>query len=373
MANQPLAGLKVLDFTTLLPGPLASLLLAEAGADVIKIERPGAGEEMRAYAPRWAGESVNFALLNRGKRALALDLKQPDDCERARALAAGADVVIEQFRPGVMDRLGLGYGALSALNTRLVYCSITGYGQSGPWRDRAGHDLNYQADAGLLGLSMGAPGARSVPPSLLADIAGGAYPAVMNILMALHRRDVTGEGAQLDIAMTENLLPFAFWALGSGFALGQWPANQQGLFTGASPRYRLYDTADGRVAAVAALEPKFWQSFTQAIGLSEEFRNDARDPAATTNAIAAIIAGEDSSHWATVFAAADCCCTVVATLEEASANAHFAARNQFGHRVTALDGTSIPALPMPLDPGFRAGAATEERFPALDAGPIDWH
>lgn len=372
MSDRPLAGLKVLDFTTLLPGPMASLLLAEAGADVIKIERPGTGEDMRGYPPRWAGESTNFALLNRGKRALALDLKLADDCERTRALAANADVVLEQFRPGVMDRLGLGYGALSALNAGLIYCSITGYGQTGPWRDRAGHDLNYQADAGILGLSMGTPGARSVPPSLLADIAGGAYPAVMNILMALRRRDATGQGAHLDIAMTENILAFAFWGLGSGFALGQWPGNRDGLFTGASPRYRLYDTADGKVAAVAALEPKFWASFTQAIGLPEALRDDRRDPPATIAAIGAILADRDAAHWQQVFEQADCCCTIVATLEEAASTPHFAARGQFAHRLQAADGSTIAALPVPLDAGLRDTPDEPVGFPALDPGPIDW-
>src|SRR5690242_13980768 len=151
---QPLEGILVLDFSTLLPGPMATLLLAEAGAEVVKIERP-TGEEMRSYRPKWGRESVNFALLNRGKKSLALDLKTPVDRARLEPLLARADVIVEQFRPGVMARLGLGYSDIEAKNPRVIYCSITGYGQDGPKRDVAGHDLNYIGDAGLLALSMG--------------------------------------------------------------------------------------------------------------------------------------------------------------------------------------------------------------------------
>jgi crotonobetainyl-CoA:carnitine CoA-transferase CaiB-like acyl-CoA transferase len=207
---QPLSGILVLDFSTLLPGPMATLLLAEAGAEVIKIERTGSGEELRGSQPRFADTSVSFAMLNRGKRSIAIDLKVPDAVSRLRPLIESADVVVEQFRPGVMDRLGLGYDALSAINTRIVYCAITGYGQSGPKAQVAAHDLNYQADAGLLSIAAGADGAPVVPNALVADIAGGAYPAVLNILLALRDRDRTGKGCKLDIAMTDGLLPFVY-------------------------------------------------------------------------------------------------------------------------------------------------------------------
>src|SRR5687768_1076540 len=153
---QPLEGIRVLDFSTLLPGPMASLLLAEAGAEVIKIERPGRGDEMRSYVPRFGPDSVNFALLNRGKRSIAIDLKAPGAVDRLRPLIATADVVIEQFRPGVMDRLGLGYDALRAINPKMVYCAVTGWGQTGPKADVAAHDLNYVAESGMLALAAGA-------------------------------------------------------------------------------------------------------------------------------------------------------------------------------------------------------------------------
>jgi len=162
---QPLSGLLVLDFTTLLPGPLASLLLAEAGATVIKIERPGGGDEMRGYQPRFGADSANFALLNRGKHSVAIDLKAADAPARLAPLLARADVLIEQFRPGVMERLGLGYAALAARHPRLIYCSITGFGQDGPRARFAGHDLNYLALSGLLGLARGADGTPALPPT----------------------------------------------------------------------------------------------------------------------------------------------------------------------------------------------------------------
>jgi len=206
---QPLEGILVLDFSTLLPGPMATLLLAEAGAEVVKVERPS-GEEMRSYRPRWGRESVNFALLNRGKKSLALDLKSDEDRKKLAPLLARADVIVEQFRPGVMARLGLDYDDIARINPRVIYCSITGYGQDGPKRDVAGHDLNYIGDAGLLALSMGDAERPVVPPALIADIAGGAYPTVINVLLALQLRQKTGRGSYLDVAMAKNLFPFAY-------------------------------------------------------------------------------------------------------------------------------------------------------------------
>ena len=258
---QPLAGIRVLDFTTLLPGPLATLLLAEAGAEVIKIERPGSGDEMRLYQPRFGGSSVNFALLNRGKRSIAFDLKASGAVDRMRPLIVSADVVVEQFRPGVMERLGLGWEQLSAINPRLVYCAITGYGADGPKAQVAAHDLNYLAETGLLSLAAGADGAPVVPPALIADIGGGAYPAVINILLGLAQRSHTGRGCRLDVAMTDNLFTFAYWAIGNGFAADAWPRPGGELVTGGSPRYNIYRTADGRFLAAAPLEDRFWNNF----------------------------------------------------------------------------------------------------------------
>ena len=190
----PLSGIRVLDFSTLLPGPLAGLMLAQAGAEVIKVERPGTGDDMRGDEPRVEGVSVGFSLLNRGKRSLMLDLRDPGVIRSLLSFVAEVDIVIEQFRPGVMDRLGLGYQAFRAVNPRIIHCSITGYGADGSKRDVAGHDLSYLADVGLLALSAGSDGMPGIPPTLIADIGAGSFPAVVNVLLALRARDRTGEG-----------------------------------------------------------------------------------------------------------------------------------------------------------------------------------
>ena len=365
-AAGPLAGLLVLDFSTLLPGPMATLILAEAGAEVVKVERPGSGDEMRGYQPAWGAESANFALHNRGKRSVALDLKDPAQRARLEPLLERADILVEQFRPRVMERLGLGPDQVMARNPRLIWCSITGYGQSGPKRDAAGHDLNYIGDAGLLSLGHGDPVRPVVPPALIADIAGGAYPAVMNILMALLARQATGRGQRLDIAMTDNLFPFLYWAIGQGFATGRWPGNGDGLVTGGTPRYRLYPTADGRLLAAAPIEDRFWAVFCDIIGLEPEWRDDARDPAGTAARVAALVAARDAAAWRSAIAGRDCCCSIVATVEEAMNDPHFAARGLFGHRLANAEGQQMPALPVPLAPALR-GPPGIRPAPALGA------
>jgi alpha-methylacyl-CoA racemase len=362
---RPLAGILVVDFTTLLPGPMATLLLAEAGAEVVKIERPE-GEDMRAFPAPWGRDSVYFALLNRGKKSLALDLKNPADRAELAPLLARADVVVEQFRPGVMEKLGLGAGDVAALNPRAIYCSITGYGQSGPARDVAGHDLNYIGDAGLLALSVGPPEAPVVPPALIADIAAGAYPAVMNILLALRERDQTGRGRRLDIAMTDNLFPFLFWALGDGLAGGGWRGNAEHLLTGASARYRLYPCADARILAVAPIEEKFWRTFCDIIGLEAPLRAQSFSTE-TIARVGAIVKSKPSAVWRELFAGRDCCCSVVATLQEALANPHFAARGLMAHRLVNEAGQALPALPVPVDACFRAAAEEALAAPGLGA------
>ena len=364
---RPLEGIFVLDFSTLLPGPMAGLLLAEAGAEVVKVERPGTGEEMRNYDPKWGRESVNFAMLNRGKKSVALDLKAPADLQRALELVKKADIVLEQFRPGVMDRLGLGYDALRQINPNLIYCSITGYGRSGPNSLRAGHDLNYIGEAGLLGLSMGGPVNYTLPPALIADIAGGAYPAVMNILLALEERRRTGAGRFLEISMADNLFTFMYWAMGNALGANQWPTNGRDLVTGGTPRYHLYPTQDGKVLAAAPLEQKFWEVFCDAIGLDAALREDSVDPKATETAVAAIIASQPARWWSERFKKVDCCCTIVADLHEALADPHFKARGLFDYRLVNEAGQSLPALPVPVAAAFRGPIDEGLAAPALGA------
>jgi alpha-methylacyl-CoA racemase len=349
---RPLEGCVVVDFSTLLPGPLATLILAEAGAEVIKVERPG-GDELRSWAPKWGAHSVDFALLNRGKQTVVLDLKDAAQRPELDRLLANADVLVEQFRPGVMARLGLDYAHLAASHPRLVYCSITGYGQTGPKRDVAAHDVNYMADSGLLSLSMGPPSHPVLPPALIADVAGGSYPAVMNILLALRERDRTGRGRHLDVSMSDNLFTLAYWALGRGFATGTWPGNGKDLVTGGSPRYQLYPTLDGRMLAVGAIEQRFWDAFCEVVGLDPELRNDSTDPTATIARLRDIIASEDAAVWSSRIAGRDCCCTIVATFEVASRDAHFTARGLFQYALQDDKGRSMPAMHVPIDHAFR--------------------
>lgn len=354
---QPLAGLLVLDFTTLLPGPLAALMLAEAGAEVIKVERPG-GEEMRRFPPLLGRESAPFALLNRGKDVLVLDFKSEADRAKLTPVFARADILIEQFRPGVMARMGLGYDDVRALNPRLIYCSISGYGQSGPRAGEAGHDINYIGTTGLLDLQPGPIDHPVPPPALIADIAGGSFPAVINILLALRARDRSGQGCHLDIAMTDAMFTFAWYALALGTAAGRFPKPGELPLAGSSPRYQLYPTKDGKLIACGALEQKFWLTFTKAIGLSETFVNDLRNPQATRVAVAELIAQRTADEWKPILAAADCCATVVTPLEEALRDPHFVERGLFAHEV-GIAGRTLPALPLPIAPQFRGAPAVK--------------
>jgi alpha-methylacyl-CoA racemase len=353
--TRPLDGVRVLDFSNLLPGPLASLILAEAGAEVIKLERPPGGDDMRRL-------DVDFAMLNRGKRSLAIDLKDPAARDRLRPLIESADVVVEQFRPGVMDRLGLGWEDLRAINPRLVYCSINGYGAEGPKAQDVGHDLTYCAEAGLLSQSGDADGAPCMPPALMADIGAGSYPAVMNILLGLIQRDRTGEGVHVEVAMYDNLFPFLYPAIASAYGRGHWPQPGDALETGASPRYSLYRTLDGRYLAAAPFEEKFWRAFCEVIGLADHLR-PADDWPRTKAAVAELIAAHTAEDWQAAFAGRECASAIVRSFEEAVADPHFAARRLLDHRVDA-GGRDLPALPVPIASAFREPPASRSA-PAL--------
>lgn len=353
----PLQDLLVLDFSTLLPGPLAGLMLAEAGARVIKIERPGRGDEMRSYQPRAGQSSVNFHLLNRGKQSIAIDLKAADALAKLRPLLERADVLIEQFRPGVMASLGLGYEALCKINPRLVYCSITGWGQSGPKSRVAAHDLNYMAETGILSLGADANGAPIVPPVLAADIAGGTYPAVINILLALRQRERTGQGSFLDIAMSDALFTFAYWAIGNAVMTGESPQPGKDLVSGGSPRYQIYKTADARFLAAAPLEDKFWDRFCHLIDLSAPLRAVSAPAEQVIAAVQAAIERKTAEEWRAVFAGEDVCCSIVEDLPRAMRDPHTLARGLFERTVQA-EGTTLPALPVPIAPIFRSNGAT---------------
>ena len=348
-----LEGIKVIDFSTLLPGPLASLFLAETGAEVIKIEKPDVGDEIRLSNPQWGEQSVSFSLLNRGKKSLSLDLKDPKNLKILIPILKEADIIIEQFRPGVMKRLGLDYESIKKINQDIIYVSITGYGQYGPKSMVAGHDLNYIGNAGLLSISMGRENDTVVPPALVADIAGGSYPAVINILLALRKRDLNKEGSYIDLSMTENLFPFMFWGLGSGFAHNKWPGNSDGVLSGGSPRYNIYKTSDGSYVAAAPLEDRFWNKFCEAIELPKKFIKMQNDQEKVIQEIRKIIGQKDKDYWLEVFNKADCCCSIVKSIEEAINDNHFKVRKIFENKIINNLGEEIPALPIPVDMQFR--------------------
>ena len=355
-----LKGVKVLDFSTLLPGPLASLFLAETGAEVIKIERPGTGDEMRLSHPKWNDESVSFSMLNRGKKSLCLDLKDQSSKDILKPLIETADIIIEQFRPGVMKRLGLDYKSVKKINRKIIYVSITGYGQTGPKKMVAGHDLNYIGNTGLLSLSMGTKEKPTVPPALIADIAGGSYPAIINILLALRKRDLHQTGSFLDISMSDNLFPFMFWALGSGFASNTWPLNSDSILSGGSPRYNIYETKDGSYIAAAPLENRFWKKFCKVIKLPKKFEDMDDNQKEVIIKIREIILLKDKDYWAHLFDEADCCCSTVKSIEEAINENHFKIRNVFEKQIANEEGQKIPALPIPIDSQFRKTKKVEK-------------
>jgi alpha-methylacyl-CoA racemase len=296
--SRPLEGVRVLDLTRLLPGPLATLALADLGARVDKLEDPGPGDYLRHMPPQRDGTNGAFLALNRDKRAGVLDLKNPSGAAAFLRLIRAYDVVIESFRPGVLARLGLGYDALRAANPRLIVCAITGYGQDGPLVDRAGHDINYLARAGVLGVT----GPADAPPALsgaqVADVAGGSLWAVSAILAALFARERTGEGRVLDVSMCEGAMPLAAFAFGSVLAEGKGPARGEHFLDGGIAPYNTYRTRDGKHVSLGALEPKFWTKFCRAVGLEasmDDLAPGPHQPALRAN-VAAIFAEKNSGR-----------------------------------------------------------------------------
>ena len=261
-----------------------------------------------------------------------------------------------------MKRLGLDYRTVKAANAGIIYCSITGYGQDGPLSQRAGHDLNYLADTGILALSPGEAEAPCLPPLLAADIAGGSYPAFFNILLALRSREQNGVGEYIDIAMTDGLFPFAFWALAQGWGEGAWPEPGAELFNGGSPRYRIYRASDGGLVTVAAIEDKFWQKFCESVDLPAEMRSKHADPASVMASISMIIASRPSAHWKELFDREDCCCRVVEQLAEAVNNPHFQARGLFSGRIETAAGKPVPALPLSICPPVSCRRQPAKRY-----------
>ena len=310
----PLAGIRVLDLTRLLPGPFATQLLLHYGAEVTKIEDTGEGDYVRHQNPLpRSGFGAAFTASNRGKRSIALDLKQPEDVATFIALAREADVLVESFRPGVMDRLGIGWETLRAQAPGLVFCSISGYGQQTARARLAGHDLNYQGSAGLLHRE----GTPTVPTALVGDLVGGSLSAVIAIQAALMERQKTGRGSFIDLSITHSVLMLNALAAAHHLGGGQ-PRAGRARLGGTHPAYRIYATADGRHVTMAALEAKFWNRFCELAGCPELSGDQAeRDLERTTSTLESIFRSRTFDEWMALSLQWDVCIGPVLSPEEA--------------------------------------------------------
>lgn len=319
MSERPLSGIRVLDLSRLLPGPFLTMVLGDMGADVVKIEAPNVGDYMRQMPPHKGGMNGGFLAVNRNKRSVVLDLKQPAARDALLRMVEQADVVVETFRPGVMDKLGVGYEALRARNPGIVVCSISGYGQTGPYRDRAGHDLNYIGLAGVLAMGGVRDGKPTLPGVQIADVAGGALWGAVAVLGALVGRGRTGEGAHLDISMCEGSL--AMLAHMFGYLDAGAPAMTRAASTlnGGLCNYDTYETSDGKWIAVGSLEPKFYLALNAALGRRGEIADVIKGPAQQDEMraeIAGIFKTKTRDEWIEILARHDACCEPVLEMHE---------------------------------------------------------
>jgi alpha-methylacyl-CoA racemase len=363
----PLEGIRVLDLSRLLPGPFCSLLLADYGADVIKVEDTGMGDYVRWSEPKVEGveptaAAARFLALNRGKRSIRLDLKDDDGREAFLRLVETADVVLESFRPGVLDRLGVGPDVLLERNPRVVVCSISGYGQDGPYRDRSGHDLNYLGRIGLLAISGDEP-APVQAGGQIADLGGGALMAAFGILAALRERDRSGEGQHVDVSMADGALSWlamdAAQAL-QGVQLRRGSMELGGKFV----CYRPYRCADGWIT-IGALEPKFWQAFCAGVGREDLVPKQFEPPGSEAHAeVERIALSRTRAEWDAFAAEHDCCVEPVLELEEALESELVRERGM----VATLDqhGVAVPLLGPPVK--LSRTPADPNRAPAPSLG-----
>ncbi len=325
--SRPLDGIRILDLSRLLPGAYASQMLADFGADVIKVEEPGSGDYSRSMPPYGPnGVGLTFLAVNRNKRSLSLNLKLARGREIFLTLVKQADVVLESFRPGVLERLGLGYDVLKETNPRIVYCAITGFGQDGPYRLRAGHDLNYAGYAGLLHHNRSARGEPAMPATQFGDLAGGSYMAAIGILTALVGRAQTGEGRMVDVSMTEGVMSLLPLLTTSYLNTGKVPQPGRSSLDGGLPCYNIYETRDGKYVTLAALEPKFWHSFCTRIGHLEllPFHTPVGpgERVEAINALQAVFKTKTRDEWVAELADLDTCIGPVYSIEEALNDPH---------------------------------------------------
>jgi crotonobetainyl-CoA:carnitine CoA-transferase CaiB-like acyl-CoA transferase len=337
--TKPLDGIKVLDLTRYLPGPFATQIFADFGAEVIKIEETG-GELGRYLPPFIGGLGTRFCAVNRNKKSITIDLKSNKGKEIFKKLAMGADIIIEQFRPGVMDKMGLGYNSLKKDNEGLIFCSLTGYGLSGPWVNRAGHDINYLNTAGISALTAGRDGVPVMSSVQIADVAGGSLFAVIGILLALFQRSRSGKGQLCDIAMMDGALSLLSYGVGEWCGKGSLPETGKEFLTGGFAMYNTYRCGDGKYAGLGAIEGKFWMGFCTKLG-REEYTNSQFDISKQEEIIAdiaAIMLTKTRDEWVEFFADSDICFTPVLDLDEVSEHEQVLAREML-HKVMNFGGS----------------------------------
>lgn len=318
---RPLEGIKILDLTRLLPGPYGTMLLGDLGAEVIKIEEPEQGDYARWYPPHIHQVGSRHLLLNRNKKSITLNLKKPEGRSiLLKMVESGADVLIEQFRPGVMDRLGVGYKDLEKVNERLIYCSLTGFGQDGPYRDIAGHDINYIGIGGILGLTGPKGGPPTIPGVQIADLVAGGLYAVIGILTALMARQKIGRGQFVDVSMLDGVVSLIPDGAALYFAERESPQMGERRLTGGLPQYQTYRTKDGKYLAIGALEEKFWANLARAIGKPEWAHQVPKEKEDRTAKIKdemnRIFLGRTRKEWLDILMKEDTCVTGVYSLEE---------------------------------------------------------
>jgi crotonobetainyl-CoA:carnitine CoA-transferase CaiB-like acyl-CoA transferase len=380
MSALPLAGVRVLDLSRLLPGGFCSLLLADYGADVLKVEDMGMGDYIRWSPPYVEGAaqsacSALFLALNRNKRSIRIDLKQAAGREVLLTLVREHDVVLESFRPGVLDRLGVGFEAMRDVNPKLVLCSITGYGQDGPLRDRAGHDMNYLALTGVLGLT-GEPGGPPVQPAgQIADLGGGALMAAFGILAALRAAERTGQGQIVDVAMADGALSWlALVAARYLNAEGADPPQRGRLeLAGGLACYRPYACADGGWVALGALEPKFWTAWCRGVGREDLVAEQFAAPGSPGHAAVEALFGERTrAEWEAFAAEHECCLAPVLDLGEALSSDQVRARDMVvelaqpgAAQPVSLLGAPVKLSATPADCNRRPGPELGEHTEAV--------
>ncbi len=345
-AQLPLTGIRILDLTRLLPGPLAATHLADMGAEVIKIEEPGAGDAARTLGTVKNEISHFFIAMNRGKSGLRLNLKLAEDREQFLTLAETADVVMESFRPGVMQRLGLGWDVLKQRNPKLVMCAITSYGQQGPLAALAGHDINFIALSGMLAQNTDSEGVPCLPNLQVGDMLGGTQTATQGILAALLAAKLTGKGRFVDISMTDSVFAHNLMPLISVNDCGETRPSSENTLTGGMPCYNVYRTSDNRFMAVGAFEHQFWVRCCDLLGrpdLADKHWTLGQVPGGeeavhVRQELANLFLKQDLAHWTALFATSDCCVSPILRTEESVTHPHFHARGMIKRAGHATEG-----------------------------------